>query len=102
MNIDDYLTTLTEESRPPAVGLFNENCLLREEVNSLRRSLYGSSSEKQIVPELILPKDSLFNEAEALLEAEPPALAKELIIPEHTRKVDKRKPLPDHLAQIGN
>ena len=60
MKIEDYLKTLAEESRPPAVALFNENCLLREVVNSLRRSLYGSSSEKHIVPELILPKDKPF------------------------------------------
>ena len=100
MKIDDYLKTLAEELRPPAVALFNENCLLREEVNSLRRSLFGRSSEKHIVPELILPKDCLFNEAEALVEPETPAPAKEIIIPEHTRKVGKRKPLPEHLARV--
>ena len=87
MKINDYLNTLAEELCPPAVALFNENCLLREEVNSLRRSLFGRSSEKHLVPELILPKDCLFNEAEALVEPETPAPVKEIIIPEHTRKV---------------
>jgi transposase len=70
---------------------------LEERVRFLQRELFGRKSEKR-------PQESearqleLFNEAEAL--AEKPAEAETLVVPEHTRRKPKRKPLPENLPRL--
>ncbi len=70
---------------------------LEERVRFLQRELFGRKSEKR--PEVSEARQlELFNEAEAL--AEKPAEAETLVVPEHTRRKPKRKPLPEDLPRV--
>jgi transposase len=90
------------------VGLYNEVQALREEVNSLRRKLFGSKSERYAVEATIEPLGGIFNEAEQLVES-PSAEEKDeaqknneettITVGTHTRKVGSKKPLPADLPR---
>jgi transposase len=70
---------------------------LEERVRFLQKELFGRRSEKR--PEVSEARQlELFNEAEAL--AEKPAEAETLVVPEHTRRKPKRKPLPEDLPRV--
>lgn len=70
---------------------------LEERVRFFQKQLFGRKSEKR-------PQESqgrqleLFNEAEALTEK--PAETETLVVPEHTRRRPKRKPLPENLPRV--
>jgi transposase len=70
---------------------------LEERVRLLTNELFRRSSEKR--PQIDDPRQlHLFNEAEELAVQE--KVIPEVVVPEHTRKKPKRKPLPDHLPRI--
>jgi transposase len=70
---------------------------LEERIRFFQKQLFGRRSEKR-------PQESqgrqleLFNEAEVLTEK--PAEAETLVVPEHTRRRPKRKPLPENLPRV--
>ncbi len=70
---------------------------LEERVRFFQKQLFGRKSEKR-------PQESqgrqleLFNEAEVLTEK--PSCAETLVVPEHTRRRPKRKPLPENLPRV--
>ena len=71
---------------------------LEERVRLLTNELFRRSSEKRPQPDD--PRQlHLFNEAEELSAKEKPE-PEVVVVPEHTRKKPKRKPLPDHLPRI--
>ena len=70
---------------------------LEERVRFLQRGLFGRKSEMR-PPESEGRQLELFNEAEVLTEK--PAEAQPLVIPEHTRRQPKRKPLPEDLPRV--
>ena len=71
---------------------------LEERVRFFQKQLFGRKTEKR-------PAESegqqlhLFNEAEALTQEEK-AEEKPLVVPEHTRRRPKRKPLPEDLPRV--
>jgi transposase len=70
---------------------------LEERVRLFQKELFGRKTEKR-PPETELRQLHLFNEAEALTE--PESKEKPLVVPEHTRRRPKRKPLPEELPRI--
>jgi transposase len=70
---------------------------LEERVRFLQKALFGRKSEKR-PPEIEGRRLGLFNEAEVL--AEKPAATETLVVPEHTRRTPKRKPLPENLPRL--
>jgi transposase len=70
---------------------------LEERVRFLQRELFGRKSEKRpLEPEG--RQLELFNEAEVLTEKQ--AEEETLVVPEHTRRRPKRKPLPKDLPRV--
>jgi transposase len=71
---------------------------LEERVRFLQKALFGRKSEKRPPDEEGPRQLHLFNEAEALVaeESEQPPL----VVPEHTRRRPKRKPLPPELPRV--
>lgn len=101
---------LPSQFEPVFVSLFNENQSLKEEVNSLRRKLFGSSSERYAVETPIEPLGGIFDEAEQTLTENPPPKGESdkdsegdneetITVPAHTRKKGGRKPLPTDLPR---
>lgn len=71
---------------------------LEERVRFLQKALFGRKSEKRPQEEEGPRQLHLFNEAEVLVakESEHPPL----VVPEHTRRRPKRKPLPAELPRV--
>jgi transposase len=89
--------------RADYVALGNRIVVLTEEVNRLRRVVYGSKTEVHEVGDLIHPKGTIFNDAEEIIEAEEEPVPVE---PEPSKKPRKRssksggrKPFPDNLPR---
>lgn len=70
---------------------------LEERVRFLQKELFGRKSEKR-PQEPEARQLELFNEAEALTEEQ--AKSETLVVPEHTRRKPKRKPLPEDLPRV--
>jgi transposase len=70
---------------------------LEERVRFFQKQLFGRKTEKRPA-ETELRQLHLFNEAEVLTEEE--RKAKPLVVPEHTRRRPKRKPLPADLPRV--
>jgi transposase len=70
---------------------------LEERVRFLQRELFGRKTEKRPL-ESEARQLELFNEAEVLTEKQ--AVEEALVVPEHTRRRPKRKPLPKDLPRI--
>lgn len=95
---------LPNEFKAHFVAAFNEINRLKEEVNSLKRIMFGQKSERYISEELISPNGTLFNEPEKII-------AEESIEKDSTnnksaagnskplRKPGGKKPLPDNLPR---
>ena len=58
---------LPEEFRNDFALAFNEIIRLREENNSLKRIFFAQRSERYVTQNLLIPKDSLFNEPEKII-----------------------------------
>ncbi|NTW37257.1 MAG: IS66 family transposase, partial [Syntrophobacteraceae bacterium] len=70
---------------------------LEERIRFFQKELFGRKTEKR-APETELQQLHLFNEAEVLTEEE--KAEKPLVVPEHTRRKPKRKPIPDDLPRV--
>lgn len=62
-------TGLPEEFRINFASLFNENLRLKEENNSLKRTIFSQKSERYAIQDYILPMNSLFDEVEQIISA---------------------------------
>jgi transposase len=71
--------------------------ILEGQIRVLKKALFAPKSEKRPAEEQESNQLHMFNEAEAFVEKE---AQKELVIPEHTRKKPKRKPLPPELPRV--
>ena len=71
--------------------------LLEEQIRLLLHKRFGASSERQVHP----GQQSLFNEAEAEADVEPPVDDVDVVkVAAHTKKKPGRKPLPAHLPRV--
>jgi len=73
---------------------------LEERIRVLQQAIFGKKSEKRrpVEEEGEYRQLPLFNEAEALVEEK--KQAEPVLVPEHTRKKPKRKPLPADLPRV--
>ena len=89
--------------RADYVALGNRIVVLTEEVNRLRRVVYGSKTEFHEVGELIHPKGTLFNEAEEIIQGEEDPVPAEADSSKNPRKrspeAGGRKPFPENLPR---
>jgi transposase len=96
---------LPNEFKSRFVAYHNENVRLKEEVNSLRRMMFGRKSEKYYTEDIIDPKGTLFNETETIIEEK----QEDLIEKENPKDTNEtkskekenggRKPLPADLPR---
>ena len=108
MNEIEFLEDIPEKSRTKVACLYNENIFLREQVKSLQRLVFAQKSERFVGAELILPKESLFNEPEQLISEENKnSIEKEESSNENTkegkpkpqRKSGGKKPFPENIPR---
>lgn len=108
MNEIEFLEDIPEKSRTKVACLFNENIFLREQVRSLQRLVFAQKSERFVGAELILPKETLFNEPEKIVSDENKnSIAKEESSNENTkegkpkpqRKNGGKKPFPENIPR---
>lgn len=99
-----YLENIPESHRAFVASMHNVIVTQQEEINRLRRALYGAKSEKhKSILELLVPQGTLFNEAES--GASLPALEPEATNTEPAKKQKRspesggRKPLPNDLPR---
>ena len=108
MNEIEFLEDIPEKSRVKVACLYNENIFLREQVRSLQRLVFAQKSERFIGGEIILPKETLFNEPEQIL-AEYNCNLKENeeysddnkreSTPKTTKKSGGKKPFPENIPR---
>lgn len=80
--------------------LRERNAMLEERVRWFEQQLFGRSSERRIDEQINPYQRLLFNEAEALAEAEPVADEPQVEIPAHSRKKRGRRKLPADLPRV--
>jgi transposase len=66
----DLCAHIPEQFKPEFANMHNTISELTEEINRLRRKLFGPSSEARRVPAIIDPRGTLFDEAEAIVAAD--------------------------------
>jgi transposase len=99
---EENIDIIPEQFRPLFAAMNNRIVILTEEINRLRREVFGSKSEAHVVGEVIHPKGCLFNEPEAILEEESEeANSEQAVNPKSTRSPQSggRKPLPENLPR---
>lgn len=80
--------------------LRERNAMLEERVRWFEQQVFGRSSERRTGEEINPHQRLLFNEAEALADAEPLADEPRVEIPAHTRNKRGRKKLPADLLRV--
>ena len=103
--LDTLLTQIPEEFKPQIAAAHNVIVQQQEEINRLRRALFGSKSESHLVGDVVEPKGTLFNECESVCEFCGPPLPPDYDAPQKPKKKKRspksggRKALPEDLPR---
>ena len=105
MNEIGFPKNLPEEFKTDFALAFNEINRLREENNSLKRTIYSQKSERYAIQDYILPMNSLFDEVEQIIseiknieEEKENSISKEEVN-DKLRKKGGKKPFPENLPR---